>query len=102
PRMDDTVDFGFGYGHRLARRTGHIATGAPAPRDELVLGQMLDDLGEALVAVSAPVQDLAADFARGLVLPRHRKRREVPVRRARDAARRKILRLMARRAMHAG
>src|SRR5205823_3057028 len=100
PRMHDAVELGFGYRHRLTHVATRIHSRAPAPRDELVLSEMVDDFSNALVAVPAPIEYRAADLTRRLVLPRHRERRQVPLRRAWDPARGVIAALMARSAMH--
>src|SRR5689334_15507543 len=57
----------------------------PAPRDEIVVRQMLLQLRERAPAIAVLVLDLLADLAHRLAFPRHLERREAPARMARNA-----------------
>src|SRR5207247_1550833 len=81
--------------HRLALRSRR-----PAPGDQGVVRHVIDQLGDATLAIALAVEQRAAQRGAALVLPTHRQRGEVPVGRAGYAARAVVGPLMAGGATH--
>src|ERR1044072_4853488 len=82
PGTCQCAEFGLCTRRRRAARSG-----VPAPTDQPFMGVMRRYLPQRLAAVAGAVLELPADLAERLAFPRHRSRREVPVRMARHAAR---------------
>src|SRR5688572_1529026 len=93
PRLDEGTERHLGPRRGLA-----TVAGRPRPTDERVLRHVLDDLAQRVAAVAPRVLHLGAGLGERLALPRHRGRREVPVRVAGHAAGLEVRDLVAGRA----